>query len=121
MKRSSSGPAGGYLPVRVNVPLDVYQQLNAEATRRGIDVADVILRRVTPAAHGGYRPNSGRRSSYTTRAGEEISAGRRFNQSWAEIGRHLGISEHTARTWAAKYAAEVREQNMRDRAGRTAS
>lgn len=121
MTRSSSSLAGGYLPVRVNVPLDVYQQLNAEATRRGIDVADVILRRVTPAAHGGYRPNSGRRSGYTTRAGEEISAGRRFNQSWAEISRHLGISEHTARTWAAKYAAEVREQNMRDRAGRTAS
>lgn len=111
----------GYLPVRVNVPLDEYRRLNAEAERRGVDVADVILQRITPPRHGGHRPNSGRRSGYTTRAGEEITAGRRFNQSWAEISRHLGISEHTARTWAGKYATEVREQNMRDRAERTAS
>ena len=111
----------GHLPVKVNVPLDVYRQLHAEAARRRVDVADVILQRITPATHGGYRPNSGRRSGYTTRAGEEISAGRRFNQSWAEISRRLGISEHTARTWAAKYATEVREQNMRDRAERRAS
>lgn len=111
----------GYLPVRVNVPIDTYRQLNAEATRRGLDVADVIQERINPPKHGGRRPNSGRRSGYTTRAGEEISAGRRFNQSWPEISRQLGISEHTARAWAAKYETEVREQNMRDRAGRKAS
>ena len=111
----------GYLPVKVMVPLDTYRVLHAEAARRGVDVSDVILQRITPPTHGGYRPNSGRRSGYTTRAGEEINAGRRFNQSWAEISRHLGISEHTARTWAAKYETEVREQNMRDRAERRAS
>lgn len=108
----------GYLPVKVNVPLDAYRQLHAEAARRGVDVADVILRRIAPPTHGGYRPNSGRRSGYTSRAGEEITAGRRFNQSWAEISRQLGISEHTARTWAAKYETEVREQNARDCAER---
>lgn len=111
----------GYLPVRVNVPLDAYRLLNAEAARRGVDVADVILQRITPPKHGGYRPNSGRRSGYTSRAGEEITAGRRFNQSWAEVSRQVGISEHTARTWAAKYETEVREQNMRDSAERRAS
>lgn len=111
----------GYLPVKVNVPLEDYRRLNAEAEARGITIAERIAQTLTPPKHGGARPNSGRRSGYTTRAGEEISAGRRFNQSWAEISRHLGISEHTARTWAAKYATEVREQNMRDRAGRTAS
>ena len=111
----------GYLPVRVNIPLDTYRRLNAEADRRGLDVADVILQRVTPPQHGGRRPGSGRPSGYTTRAGEEISAARRFNQSWPEISRTLGISEHTARAWAKKYATEVEEPNMRDRAGRNAS
>ena len=111
----------GYLPVKVNIPLDTYRQLNAEAQRRGLDVADVILQRVTPSQHGGRRPGSGRASGYTSRAGEEITAGRRFNQSWPEISRALGISEHTARAWAKKYATEVREQNARDRAERKAS
>lgn len=108
----------GYLPVKVNIPLDVYRALNAEADRRGIDVADVIMQRVDPPKRGGRRPNSGRRSGYTTRAGEEISASRRFNMSWPEISRKLGISEHTARTWLGKYETEVREQNARDRAAR---
>ena len=111
----------GFLPVKVMVPLDTYRLLHAEAGRRGVDVADVILQRITPPTHGGARPGSGRRSGYTSRAGEEIAAGRRFNMSWAEVSRRLGISEHTARTWAAKYENEVREQNMRDRAGRKAS
>lgn len=108
----------GYLPVKVNVPLDEYRRLNAEAQARGITVGERILQRATPPKHGGARPGSGRRSGYTTRAGEEISAGRRFSMSWAEVSRRLGISEHTARTWASKYENEVREQNMRDRAGR---
>lgn len=108
----------GYLPVRVNVPLDAYGPLHAEASALGVTVAELIVQRITPQRHGGRRAHSGRRSGYTTRAGEEISAGRRFNQSWAEISRQLGISEHTARTWAAKYETEVREQNARDRAER---
>ncbi|WP_217181430.1 helix-turn-helix domain-containing protein [Streptomyces sp. AC495_CC817] len=116
----SEKPNGGYLPVKVNVPLDTYRLLNAEADRRGLDVADVIMQRVSPPKRGGRRPNSGRRSGYTSRAGEEITAGRRFNMSWPEISRKLGISEHTARTWAAKYENEVREQNARERAERNA-
>lgn len=111
----------GYLPVKVMVPLDEYRRLNAEAARRGLDVADLILQRITPPKRGGARPRTGRPSGYTTKAGEEITAGRRLVMSWAEIGRQLGISEHTARTWAAKYENEVREQNLRDRAERKAS
>lgn len=111
----------GYLPVKVNVPLEDYRRLNAEAEARGLTVAERIAQVLTPPKHGGPRRGSGRRSGYTTRAGEEISAGRRFNQSWAEISRQLGISEHTARTWAGKYETEVREQNTRDRAERRAA
>lgn len=108
----------GYLPVKVMVPLDEYRRLNAEADRRGLDVADVIMQRITPAKRGGARRGSGRPSGYTTKAGEEISADRRFNMSWPEISRQLGISEHTARAWARKYENEVREQNARGRAER---
>lgn len=111
----------GYLPVKVNVPLDTYRALHIEAVVLGTTVAELIVQRATPPTHGGRRSRAGRRSGYTARAGEEISAARRFNQTWAEIARQLGISEHTARTWAAKYATEVREQNMRDRAERNAS
>ncbi len=111
----------GYLPLRVNVPVDVYRALNIEATVLGTTVAELLVQRATPPTHGGRRSRSGRRSGYTTRAGEEISAARRFNQTWSQISQQLGISEHTARTWAGKYATEVREQNMRDRAERNAS
>lgn len=110
----------GYLPVKVMVPLDEYRRLNAEAARRGLDVADVILQRLTPKPDA-PRPRTGRPSGYTTKAGEEIRAGRRFGMSWLEISRQLGIGEHTARDWAKKYQNEVREQNMRDSAERKAS
>lgn len=108
----------GYLPVRVNVPLEDYRRLNAEAEARGITIAERIAQTLTPTKHGGARPNSGRRSGYTTRAGEEIAAGRRFNMSWAEIARQLGVSDFTAKAWAAKYENEVREQNKHNRAER---
>lgn len=111
----------GYLPVRVHLPLDAYRALHIEAEVLGMSVAELVVQRATPPTHGGRRSGAGRRSGYTSRAGEEISAGRRFNQTWAEISRQLGISEHTARTWAARYATEVREQNMRNRAERNAS
>lgn len=111
----------GYLPVKVNVPLEDYRRLYAEATARGIDVAERIVEVLSPPKHGGRRKSAGIRSGYTTRAGEEISAGRRFGTTWTEIARQLGISDHTARTWLAKYETEVREQNMRDRAERRAS
>lgn len=110
----------GYLPVKVMVPLDEYRRLNAEAQAAGVTVADLIVRRMSPPQPVAPK-RTGRPSGYTTKAGEEITAGRRFVMSWAEIGRQLGISEHTARTWAAKYENEVREQNMRDRAERRAS
>lgn len=111
----------GYLPVKVNVPLEEYRRLNAEAEARGISVAERIAQVLSPPKHGGRRRGSGLRSGYTTSAGEEITAGRRFNMSWAEIARQLGVSDFTAKAWAAKYLNEVREQNMRDRAGRKAS
>lgn len=115
----------GYLPVKVNVPLADYRRLNAEAVAQGIDVAERIAQLITVEPKPNpiptirrHRPGAGRPSAYTSLAGEEITAGRRFGKSWAEIGRQLGIDGHTARTWAAKYENEVREQNMRDRAGR---
>lgn len=111
----------GYLPVKVNVPLEDYRRLNAEAEARGITIAERIAQTLTPAKHGGHRPNSGRPSSYTTAAGEEIATDRRFGRSWAEAGEQFGITEKTAKAWADKYATEVREQNMRDRAERNAS
>ncbi|WP_350351907.1 hypothetical protein ABS642_00910 [Microbacterium sp. A8/3-1] len=111
----------GYLQVKVNVPLADYRRLNVEAEARGITVTERIAQVLSPPHHGGRRRGSGLRSGYTTRAGEEITAGRRFNMSWAEIARQLGVSDFTAKAWAAKYETEVREQNMRDRAERTAS
>jgi len=111
---------GGDLPVRVNVPLDKYRVMNAEAKRRGIEVGELIaIQLVSPAE----KPKSrmGRPSAYTTEAGEEIAADRRFGRSFADIGRSLGINHSTAKAWLAKYETEVREQNMRDRAERTAS
>jgi len=118
----------GYLPVRVNVPIADYRRLNAEADARGITVAERIAQLVTvepkpqpiPITRR-RRPGAGRPSAYTSLAGEEITAGRRFGKSWAEIGRQLGIDGHTARNWAEKYENEVREQNARDRAERRAS
>ena len=118
----------GYLPVKVNDPLADYRRLNAEAVAQGIDVADRIAQIVTVEPKPSpipitrrRRPGAGRPSAYTPLAGEEITAGRRFGKSWNEIGRQLGIDGHTARNWAAKYENEVKEQNMRDRAGRKAS
>jgi DNA invertase Pin-like site-specific DNA recombinase len=108
----------GYLQVRVNVPLGDYRRLNAEAEARGITVAERIAQVLCPPQHGGRRKRAGIRSGYSTLAGEEISAGRRFGTTWTEIARQLGISDHTARTWLAKYETEVREQNMRDSAER---
>jgi hypothetical protein len=111
----------GYLPVKVNVPLEAYRRLYAEANARGIDIAERIVQVLSPPKHGGRRPGAGIRSGYTSRAGEEITAGRRFGMSWVEVARQQGISDFTAKAWAAKYETEAREQNMRDRAERTAS
>ncbi len=108
----------GYLPVKVHVPLDDYRHLNARAESEGLTVATLIARMVTLRRFGGGQPGSGRRSGYTTQAGEEIAAGRRFNMSWPEIARQIGVSDRTAREWAKKYEAEVREQNARYRAER---
>lgn len=108
----------GYLPVKVNVPLEDYRRLNAEAEARGITVAERIAQVLSPPQHGGRRSGSGLRSGYTAQAGEEITAGRRFNMSWAEIARQLGVSDFTAKAWAAKYETEVRKQNMRENAAR---
>lgn len=107
----------GFLPVKVIVPLDAYRQLNAEAARRGIEVGELISIRLAPPDE---KPKSrmGRPSAYTTEAGEEIAADRRFGRSFNDIGRSLGINHSTAKAWLAKYQNEVREQNMRDRAGR---
>lgn len=109
----------GYLPVKVNVPLDLYRRLNAEAKTRDTTVADLIVRRLSP--EGPSNNPKGRPSAYTSAAGEEIAACRRFNMSWPDIERRLGISGRTARDWLAKYKTEVHEQNMRDRAERNAS
>ena len=111
----------GYLPVKVNVPLEDYRRLYAEAQARGITLAERIGQVLAPPKHGGRRKGPSFRSGYTTTSGEEISAGRRFNVTWTEIARQLGISEPTARSWLRKYENEVREQNMRDRAERQAS
>lgn len=111
----------GYLPVKVNVPLQDYHRLYAEATARGIDVGERIVQVLSPPKHGGRRAGSGIRSGYTTRAGEEITAGRRFGMSWVEVARQQGVSDFTAKAWAAKYENEVREQNTRDSAERRAS
>lgn len=115
----------GYLPVKVNVPLADYRRLSAEADARRITVAERIAQVVTVEPKPSSipitrrrRPGAGRPSAYTSLAGEEITDGRRFGKSWAEIGRQLGIDGHTARNWAAKYENEVREQNTRDRAER---
>lgn len=107
----------GYLPVRVNVPLEDYRRLNTEASAAGLTVAEHILRSLTPKLTAPpARP--GRPSAYTPAVGEEITADRRFGKSWAEIGRCLGIDGHTAKDWHTKYLNEVREQNMRYRAER---
>lgn len=110
----------GYLPVKVNVPLEDYRRLYAEALAAGITVAERIGQMLAPPAP--KRPfRMGRPSGYTTQRGEEIAADRRFGKSWEEIGRSFGVSGRTASTWHQKHETEVREQNMRDRAGRTAS
>lgn len=106
----------GYLPVRVNVPLADYRRLYVEATRRGITVGEQIAQEITITAPEPSR--RGRTSRYTTRAGEDITADRRFGMSWPEIGRRHHIDHTTARAWAGKYETEVREQNARDRAER---
>ncbi|QXE28921.1 MULTISPECIES: hypothetical protein [Microbacterium] len=111
----------GYLPVKVLVPLDVFATLRAEAEARGITTTQRIAQLLAPTKQGGRRLRSGRHSGYTTAAGEEITTDRRFGRSWAEAGAPFGITEKTAKAWAAKYATEVREQNMRDRAERNAS
>lgn len=111
----------GLMPVKVMVTLAHYKALYAEAEKSGRTVGEVLLAKACPPKRGGARRGAGRPSGYTTRAGEEISAGRRFNMSWAEISRQLGISDHTARAWLRKYENEVREQNARDRAERKAS
>jgi DNA-binding NarL/FixJ family response regulator len=107
----------GYLPVKVNVPLDDYRRLYAEAHAAGITVAERIAQALTPPAPKRHF-RMGRPSGYTTQRGEEIAADRRLGKPWEEIGRSLGISGRTAGTWHQKYENEVREQNMRDRAGR---
>lgn len=115
---------GGYLPVKVNIPLDMYRALNAEAVMARVTVADLIRSRITggepskppsPPKRGGYR------GGYTTAAGETIQAGRRFGQTWPVIANDLGIGTGTAQSWLRKYEQEVREQNARDRAERKAS
>lgn len=110
----------GYLPVKVNVPLEDYRRLYAEAERAGITVAERIVQKLAPPT-APTPARMGRPSAYTSRQGEEIAAGRRFGRSWSEIGQDLGIAAHTARDWHTKYQAEVKEQNARDRAERTAS
>lgn len=106
----------GYLPVKVNVPLEVYRALNSEARAAGLTVAERITQILTPTP----KPKAvrGRPSGYTSRAGEEIAADRRFGKSYTEIGQQLGIDGHTAKNWHTKYQNEVREQNTRDRAER---
>lgn len=107
----------GYLPVKVNVALEDYRRLYAEARAAGITVAERIEQTLTPPTPKRHF-RMGRPSGYTTQRGEEIASDRRFGKSWEEIGRSLGISGRTASTWHQKYENEVREQNMRDRAGR---
>lgn len=109
----------GFLTVKVNVPLDDYRWLHAEASKAGVQVAELIARRIARPVRRSIPHRPGRPSAYTSRAGEEISAGRRFGSSWREIGRRLGISTRTAREWLAKHENEVRDQNLRDRAERT--
>lgn len=108
----------GFLPVKVMVPLKDYARLYSEAQASRRTVAEVIAAALTPPEPP---KRSGRPSGYTTKAGEEISAGRRFSMSWPEVADKLGVSVVTARAWLRKYENEVREQNMRDSAGRKAS
>jgi hypothetical protein len=109
----------GYLPVKVDVPLDDYRRLYAEARVAGITVAQRIAQTLSsPPPAPKPRRRIGRPSAYTSRRGEEIAADRRFGKSWNEIGNRYGIAGHTAKAWHEKYLIEVREQNMRDRAER---
>lgn len=110
----------GYLPVTVNVPLLEYRRMYADAQASGVTVADLIIRRVSPPEPI-VQKRTGRRSGYTSKAGEELSSGRRFGMSWVELGRSLNIDPSTARAWNEKYENEVREQNMRESAERKAS
>lgn len=109
----------GYLPVKVNVPLEDYRRLYAEAHAADITVAERIAQVISPPPKA--RPRSGRPSEYTTEKGEEMVASRRLGKSWAAVGREFGVDHSLAKRWAEKYLNEVREQNMRDRAERTAS
>ena len=102
----------GYLPVKVDIPLDLYRRLNAVAETRGITVSEVIVRRLT-SKRPSHNPH-GRPSAYTSNAGEEIAAARRFHMSWPDIERRLGISSKTARDWLSRYENEVRVQNLQD-------
>lgn len=107
----------GYLPVKVNVPLEAYRRLYAEAFAAGITIAERIAQTLAPPAPA-PSAQMGRPSGYTPQRGEEIAADRRFGKTWAAIADGLAVSEYTARAWLRKYENEVREQNMRDRAGR---
>lgn len=110
----------GYLPVKVNVPIDVYRRLHAEAAAAGINVAQIIARTIAVPVPERHAP-IGRPSGYTTELGESIAADRRFRVPYTQIAERLGVSDYTVRAWQRKYETEVREQNMRDRAERTAS
>lgn len=106
----------GYMPVKVNVPLIEYRRMYADAQASGVTVADLIIRRVSPPEP--IVQKRGRPSGYSSKAGEELSSGRRFGMSWVELGRALNIDPSTARAWHIKYENEVREQNMRESAER---
>lgn len=119
MNRSEStrGLDDGFLPVKVLLPIPAYKRLYAEAAAARITIGQLIARTVAVPPPVVRRP-IGRPSGYTSEAGESINADRRYRVPWSAIAERLGVSEYTARAWKTKYENEVREQNMRDRAGR---
>lgn len=103
----------GYMPVKVNIPLSEYRRMYADAQAAGITVADLIIRRVSPPKPLAQN-RTGRPSSYTSKAGEELSSGRRLAMSWVDLGRALNIDPSTARAWHMKYENEVKEQTIKE-------
>lgn len=91
----------GYLPVKVNVPLETYKGLNSIAQRRGITVGaliEVMLTRVEPV-----KSRTGRPSDYSPELGAQIAEMRARNMSWVEISVKLGRAQKTVRDWYTKY------------------